>query len=283
MPVVLASNSYGKSSVRLLKVARAGARHEIRDLTVDIALEGAFEAAHIAGDNSAVLPTDTMKNTVYAKAAEQALGEPEDFAAALATHFLGACGAARTATVSVFEHGWRRLPMRESEHDHAFERGSDEMRTARVLAVRDGEQSVWSGIRDLVLLKSARSAFTGYPRDRYTTLPETEDRILATSLTARWRYASGVADYGPLFSRVRHALIEAFAGHDSRSVQHTLYAMGAAVLAQCTLVAEIALSMPNKHHLPVDVSRFGVPSGNEIFAPTAEPYGLIEATLRRDA
>ena len=164
MSVVLASNSYGKSSVRLLKVVREGARHEIRDLTVDIALEGAFESAHTDGDNSAVLPTDTMKNTVYARAAEQPLGEPEAFADVLASHFLGACGAARTATVSVEEHGWRRLAIGEGEHDHTFERGSGESRTARVVAVRGGKRSVTSGLRDLVVLKSARSAFTGYPR-----------------------------------------------------------------------------------------------------------------------
>ena len=200
MSVVLASNSYGKSSVRLLKVARAGARHEIRDLTVDIALEGAFEAAHVAGDNSVVLPTDTMKNTVYAKAAEQPIGEPEDFAAALASHFLGACTAARTATVSVSEHRWHRLADRENDHDHAIERGSGELRTARVSAVRGGERTVSSGIRDLVVLKSARSAFTGYPRDAYTTLPETEDRILATSMTATWHYHGDRTAYGECFA-----------------------------------------------------------------------------------
>ena len=281
MSVLLASNSYGKSSVRLFKVARAGARHEIRDLTVDIALEGTFESAHVDGDNSAVLPTDTMKNTVYAKAAEQTLGEPEDFAAVLASHFLGACGAARTATVSVAEHGWRRLAVGDSDHDHAFERGSGEMRTARVTAVRGGEATVVSGIRDLVILKSARSAFAGYPRDRLTTLPETEDRILATSMTATWRYVRGASPYGELFTTVRGALVEAFAGHDSKSVQHTLYAMGEAALARCTDVEEIAISMPNKHHLPVDVARFGMRNDNEIFLPSPEPYGLIEATLRR--
>lgn len=284
MAVVLASNSYGKSSVRLLKVARDGSHHEIRDMTVDIALEGDFELAHTAGDNSAVLPTDTMKNTVYAKAAESTVGEPEEFATALANHFLGAASAARSATVAVAEHGWRRLDVDKGAHDHAFERGSNEARTARVTASRSGGIAVLSGIRDLVILKSARSAFTGYPRDAYTTLPETDDRILATSMTAQWRYgekSSAAARYSELFSIVRRTLLAAFAGHDSKSVQHTLYAMGEEALAECAEVAEISITMPNKHHLPVDVERFGIHNANEIFVPTAEPYGLIEATLRR--
>ena len=284
MAVVLASNSYGKSSVRLLKVVRDGKRHEIRDLTVDVALEGDFELAHETGDNRAVLPTDTMKNTVYAKAAEAELGEPEEFANALASHFLDACRAAKRATVSIAEHRWHRLAADKGAHDHAFERGSGEMRTALVSSVRPGAVELVCGIRDLVILKSARSAFTGYPKDRYTTLPETEDRILATSMTAKWRYGaeSGAAPrYGALFDAVRRTLLAAFAGHDSRSVQHTLYAMGQEVLAGHREVVEISITMPNKHHLPVDLERFGLANANEIFVPTAEPYGLIEATLRR--
>ena len=285
MSVVLASNSYGKSSVRLLKVVRAGARHEIRDMTVDIALEGEFELAHTKGDNSSVLPTDTMKNTVYAKAAESELGEPEEFASALATHFLDACRAATTASVGIAVHGWNRLAADKGAHDHAFERGSGEMRTAHVKMKRGGATAVVPGIRDLVILKSARSAFSGYPKDRYTTLPETEDRILATSMTARWRYTADnpavASRYGALFSAVRRGLLAAFAGHDSKSVQHTLYAMGQAVLDESREVEEITITMPNKHHLPVDVERFGIAGANEIFLPTPEPYGLIEATLRR--
>jgi urate oxidase len=187
--------------------------------------------------------------------------------------------------VHIAEHGWQRLATDKGAHDHAFERGSGEMRTAHVKTTRGGAKAVVSGIRDLVILKSARSAFTGYPRDRYTTLPETEDRILATSMTARWRYVGEeravAARYGALFADVRRSLLAAFAGHDSKSVQHTLYAMGQAVLDESVEVEEITITMPNKHHLPVDVERFGIASRNEIFLPTPEPYGLIEATLRR--
>jgi urate oxidase len=277
----LSWNSYGKSAVRLLKVERSGSRHEIRDLTVDIALSGDFESAHTSGDNSAVLPTDTMKNTVYAKAREQAIGQPEEFGLRLAAHFLGASAAAETATVRIAEHGWRRQTFEGRPHDHAFERGSTEQRTARVSANRSGVSSVTAGIADLVVLKTAQSGFTGFPRDRYTTLRETTDRILATSITTTWRYGATGLAYGTLWLAVRRQLLETFADHESASVQHTLYALGEAVLEGCAEVEEITISMPNKHHLLVDLAPFGLENPNEVFVPTTEPYGLIEASMKR--
>jgi urate oxidase len=280
MASILASNSYGKSAVRVLKVERHGKRHVIRELAVDIALEGEFTAAHTAGDNSAVLPTDTMKNTVYAKAREIAIGEPEDFALALATHFLGASAATATARVSIAESGWRRLAVGDAPHDHAFERASNELRVARVSLARGATAEVMAGIDNLLILKSTGSGFSGYPRDAYTTLRETDDRILATSITARWRYRAGAA-YGEGFDAVRGAMLQTFAGHDSKSVQHTLHAMGEAALAACADVEEISITMPNKHYLLADLSPFGLDNKNEVFVPTSEPYGLIEATLKR--
>ena len=282
MTVILASNSYGKSAVRLLKVVRDGAHHDIRELAVDIALAGAFDAAHTVGDNSVVLPTDTMKNTVYAKARELPLGEPEDFGLALATHFLDASAMASSAHVTITEHGWRRLVVDNVPHDHAFERASNEVRTASVSLSRGGTADIVAGIEELLILKSGRSAFAGYPRDRYTTLRETDDRILATSMSTHWRYATGATDFGSLFDTVRRALLETFARHDSKSVQHTLYAMGEAAMDRCDAVEEISITMPNKHHLLADLSALGLENANEIFVPTSEPYGLIEATLKRD-
>jgi urate oxidase len=281
MTTILAQNSYGKSAVRLLKVVRAGAHHEIRELAVDVALEGAFESAHTAGDNSMVLPTDTMKNTVYAKARELSLGEPEDFGLALAEHFLAASPAASSARITIKEHGWRRLVVEGVPHEHAFERASSELRSARVSLSRGGAPEIIAGIEDLLILKSGRSAFSGYPRDKYTTLRETEDRILATSISTSWTYADRATAFGDLFVNVRRTLLETFAHHDSKSVQHTLYAMGEAVIEQCTEVDEISITMPNKHHLLVDLTPLGLDNANEIFVPTSEPYGLIEATLKR--
>src|ERR1051325_5155264 len=274
MGVALASNSYGKSAVRMVKVVRKGQRHEIRDLTVDVAIEGEFEDAHTVGDNVMVLPTDTMKNTVYAKAREQPLGEPEDFARLLGEHFLGAAKAATLARVRVAEHGWRRLELAGGRpHDHAFERGSSERRVAHVTSRRNELPTVIGGIEDLVVLKSAQSAFEGYLKDSYTTLPETADRILASSISTYWRYADDTKSFGVQWEAVRRALLQTFAEHESRSVQHTLYAMAEAVLEECLDVEEISVTMPNKHHLLVDLSRFGLENTNEIFVPTDEPYG----------
>jgi urate oxidase len=282
MAVELSSNSYGKSAVRLFKVVRpsAGGRHEIRDLTVDVALSGQFAAAHVDGDNSAILPTDTMKNTVYAKAREHELGEPEEFALLLARHFVEAASAATGVQVTVREHGWRRLEEAGRPHDHAFERAGAEKRFARAALVRSGASSVVAGIEDLLVLKSAQSAFSGFMKDRYTTLKETDDRILATSITTSWRYGSDDVDYGASFRDVRRRLLETFAEHDSASVQHTLYAMAERALG-CPEVEEVTITMPNKHHLLVDLTPFGLDNPNEIFVPTEAPYGLIEATLRR--
>jgi urate oxidase len=277
---VLAENNYGKSGIRLVKVARNGDRHEIHDLTVAVALHGEFVEAHVLGDNSAVLPTDTMKNTVYAFARQNPLDSIEAFALALSEHFLEASAAASRVRIAISRHLWERLPMGSGGHPHAFRRRAGEVRTTRVERTRDAVE-VRSGIEGLVILKSARSAFKGFPRDRYTTLRETDDRILATELHALWLYGPGEVSY-PLLSRaVPATLLETFADHASASVQHTLHEMGEAVLDRHPEVREIRLSLPNKHHLPIDLSPFGLVNDNEIFVPTEEPYGLIEATLRR--
>jgi urate oxidase len=279
--VILANNSYGKSAVRLLKVERTGVHHVIRELAVDIALSGSFDAAHTEGDNSLVLPTDTMKNTVYAKARELTIRTPDEFGIALAHHFLDASPAANSARVTVKEHGWRRLFVGDVPHDHAFERASSELRVATVSLERRKAPTVVAGIEELLVLKSGRSAFAGYPRDKYTTLRETDDRILATSISTHWRYRDGASSFAERFDAVRRVLLETFAHHDSKSVQHTLYAMGEAVLENIEAVEEISITMPNKHHLLVDLTPIGLDNPNEIFVPTSEPYGLIEATLRR--
>lgn len=282
MAAKLGRNSYGKSEVRLVRVTREGERHDLTDLTVSVALEGDFEEAHTRGDNARVLPTDTMKNTVYAFASEHDPRQIERFALTLARHFLEASAHADLARVSIDRHGWHRLEVGGAGQAHAFERGSAERRLARVEVARGGAAEVRAGVQDLVVLKSTRSGFEGFARDRYTTLKETSDRIFATSIRAVWRYAGGEPDYEESFGRARAAIVETFAGHDSLSVQHTLWAMGEAVLEACDHVTEISLSLPNRHQLLVDLSPFGLQNPNEVFVSTTEPYGLIEATVVRE-
>jgi len=279
MSVTLAENNYGKQAVRLVSVRRRPDRHDLQDVTVGIRFEGDFTAAYAEGDNSGVLPTDTMKNTVYALAARHPFDDVEDFGLALTDHFLSNNPRASSVRVDLTEHLWEPIESGGAAHPHAFRKAGDERRIAAVTRDREGAK-VWAGIEELVVLKTTRSAFEGFPRDRYTTLKETSDRILATAVRATWRYSRPNVAFGTLWREVRRVLLETFAEHDSRSVQHTLYAMGEAVLETLD-VEEIHISMPNKHHLPVDLTPFGLENRNEIFVATAEPYGLIEGRVRR--
>jgi urate oxidase len=275
---VLTWNRYGKSRVRLVKLKRGRVPHDLVDLTIDVQLEGAFDAVYTEGDNTACLATDTMKNTVYALARQDPIDHVEAFALRLAAHFTGKPGVTR-ARISAVEHRWDRLSAAGRPHPHAFVQPGGEQWTAVVTRDASGDRVI-SGLTNLVVLKTTDSAFSGFPRDEYTTLPETDDRILATSLTATWSYRQGAANFA-LRERVRQALVESFAAHDSRSVQHTMYAMGEAALAAGDEVAEITLAMPNRHHLLVDLSPFGLDNPNEVFVATDQPFGLIEATIRR--
>ena len=275
---VLSWNRYGKSRIRLVKVRRAGGIHDIVDLTVDVRLEGAFEPVYVDGDNTPCLATDTMKNTVYAMARTDPIEHAELFAQRLAEHFAGKPSVAR-ARISVQEQRWDRLAADGRPHPHAFVQAGDEHWTT-VVTREAGAVRVVSGLAHLVVLKTAESAFSGFPRDAFTTLPDTDDRLLATSITASWTYREGTTDFG-VRDRIRAALLETFAAHRSRSVQHTLYAMGEAALAAAADATEITLTLPNRHHLPVDLAPFGLDNPNEIFVATDQPYGVIEATIKR--
>ncbi len=275
MPAALTWNRYGKSSIRLVKIRRDVEPHELVDLTVDVALEGAFDRVYTDGDNGACLPTDTMKNTVYAFARSDRLEHVEAFAVTLAEYFAQKPGVS-LARIETTEYPWSRLAA------HAFARDGREEWTASVTRSAAGPTSIAAGLRGLVVLKTTDSAFSGFPRDRYTTLAETRDRVLATSITASWRYADGFRSFGRRVD-VRAALLSAFAAHRSESVQQTLYAMGEAALAACDGVVDIQLALPNRHHLLVDLSPFGLDNPNEVFVATEQPYGLIEARVSRSS
>jgi urate oxidase len=272
-------NRYGKSQVRLVKVRRPSAgTHQIVDLTIDVQLEGGFEPVYVDGDNSSCLATDTMKNTVYAFARRDPIDHVEAFALRLAEHFLGKPRVTR-ARISAIEHRWDRLAPGGEPHPHAFVQPGGEQWTA--VATRDADgATVVSGLTNLVVLKTTDSGFAGFPRDEYTTLPDTADRILATSITASWQYRRETKAFASR-ERIRAALVDTFATHLSRSVQQTLYAMGEAALAACADMMEITLTLPNRHHLLVDLKPFGLDNPNEIFVATDQPFGVIEATITR--
>ena len=277
---MLTDAAYGKSGIRLVEVRRATSRHDLRDLTVGIRFRGRYEESYTEGDNSAVLPTDTMKNTVYALAAREGVGEPEAFAQLLARHFMDRNPRLVRVRVDVTQHRWGRIAGETGEYPDAFVGQGPDTRTAAVQSGRT-RTFVGAGVANLVILKSAHSAFDRFLRDELTTLPDTRDRLLATSLTATWRYRTGEIEFGAAWHAVRQTLLEAFASHHSESVQHTLHAMGQAALDGVSDVSGIRLVMPNKHHLPVDLTPFGLENRNEIFVATEEPHGVIEATLVR--
>jgi urate oxidase len=272
--IVLGDNQYGKAETHVVRVTKTAARHEIKDLNVSVALAGDFAGAHLTGDNAKVVPTDTQKNTVFAFASEP-LGEIEDFGLRLARHFVSEFASVKRARVSIEEFGWSRLS------DHAFARAGTEKRLAMVTSTRDGDWVV-GGITDLVVLKTTDSEFHGYIKDRYTTLPETRDRVMATSVTARWRFAGADADWKECYPAIVGALTKTFAAHHSLSLQQTLYEMGKAALEVRPELAEIRLAMPNKHHFVVDLSAFDLRNENEVFYASDRPYGLIEGTVTRD-
>jgi urate oxidase len=280
MAIVLGPNQYGKAEVRVVAVDRSAPRHTLVDLNVSSSLRGDFTAAHTAGDNSHVLATDTQKNTVFAFARE-GVGTPEAFGLRLARHFAGAYEWIHGARVAVDSYGWERISVGGAEHDHSFRRAGAEVRTA-VVTVDGGNAHVLAGLTDLVVLKTTGSEFWGFPRDRYTTLAETRDRILATAVTARWRYTGTDLDFDATFAGVRTALLETFASTHSLALQQSLYAMGEAVLERFSDVAEIRLSMPNKHHFLQDLSAYGLDNPDVVYHADDRPYGLIEGTVLRD-
>lgn len=278
--IVLGSNRYGKAEVRVVKVTRDTARHGIEDLNVTSQLRGDFAAAHLAGDNSHVVPTDTQKNTIFAFARD-GVGSPEAFLLRLADHFTGSFEWVTGGRWEAEQYAWQRIVVSDEPHDHAFVRAGQEVRTAAVVA--DGaDRHVIAGLKELTVLKTTQSGFEGYPKDRYTTLPETSDRILATEVAARWRYGRPDVDYNATYASVRALLLEAFAARYSPGLQATLFEMGRVVLEAHPEIAEIRFSMPNKHHFVVDLAPFGLDNPNEVFFAADRPYGLIEATVARE-
>lgn len=275
----LSDSGYGKARVRLAHVARGSDRHDFKDLTLWIRFRGDYERAYTAGDNRNTLPTDTMKNTVYALAKQHPPQQIEDFGRKLCEHFLSHNRDLEEVRIRIAERRWTRMEDGKKQHPHAF-LPAPEVRTALVLASRS-QTNVRAGIRNLALLKTRGSAFEDFLRDRYTTLPDTRDRVLSAVLKATWLYDDAQTDFDATWQGVRDVLASVFAAHESRSAQHTVYAMGEEVLRRFPNVREITIAWANKHNLLVDLAPFGLENRDEVFLPVDEPHGLIEATIAR--
>ena len=279
--IILGKNQYGKAENRVVRIYRDDPRHEIRDVNVSTCLRGDFSAAHLAGDQSAVLPTDTQKQTAYAYAKEKGLHAIEDYGLALARHFVGDVEPVEAARIEIEEYAWQRAVVEGREHDHTWIRSGQEVRTAAVTVDGTGEWVV-GGLKDLTILKSTGSEFSGFLSDEYTTLEPTHDRVMATSLVAQWWFTSTEVDWNAVYEGVKALLVERFAVVHSLALQQTLYEMGAAVLTAYAEIAEVRLSAPNKHHFLYDLGPFGLDNAGEVYNADDRPYGLIQATVTRD-
>jgi urate oxidase len=278
----LGDNRYGKSRVCLSRITRHGDRHEFNEWTVRVLLEGDFEASFTEADNSKILPTDTMKNTVYSRARVSTAATIEDFAMELGDYLLSNNAQVSGVKVEIEEKAWERMITEGRPEPTTFKLGGPEVHTVRAVRDQGRGWSITSGVDGLVILKTTKSAFTGYIKDKLTTLKPATDRIFGTRATVTWPYAEGAKpDYGLVRTRIIAALLKEFAAHDSMSVQHTLFDMGKAALAAAPEIACIKLTMPNLHHLLADLSPFGQDNPNHIFVPIDEPHGYIEATIER--
>jgi urate oxidase len=280
--ISLGENQYGKSRVRVMKVERYGDRHEVLEWNVEVWLKGDFTQCFEDGDNSRILPTETMKNTVYSIAHASKTATIEEFATELVTHFITTQPQVDEAGASIRATLWKCIHAGGIEHSTAFVQAGPASETVTVTYPRGGTVSITSGFSGLAILKTAKSAFAGYLKDRLTTLKETNDRLFGTLATAEWTYAALGLDYASLRKDITDVLLNVFAEHESLSVQHTLYAMGNTALEAVPAITEIRLQMPNKHCNLVDLSAFGQDNPNHIFVPTDEPHGSIEACLRRE-
>ncbi|SCF69186.1 factor-independent urate hydroxylase [Streptomyces sp. Ncost-T10-10d] len=293
-PVILGQNQYGKAENRVVRITRDGDTHHIKDLNVSIALSGDMDDVHYSGSNANVLPTDTTKNTVYAFAKEHGIESAEQFGIHLARHFVTSQEPIKVARIRIEEYAWERIATSDNnsrfigsdEVNHSFVRKNQEIRTAQVTF--DGEKwQVISGLKDLTVMNSTNSEFWGYVKDKYTTLKEAYDRILATDVSARWRYnwtsdEERMPNWEKSYEQARKHMLQAFAETYSLSLQQTLYQMGSRIINSRSEVDEIRFSLPNNHHFLVDLQPFGLKNDNEVYFAADRPYGLIEATVLRD-
>lgn len=284
--VRLGANQYGKAEVRVVRVARGAGPDGgdvIRDWNVSTSLSGDLADSHLTGDNAKVLPTDSQKNRVYALASEMGTAPPEAFGLELASFFLSSQEPITRARIAIEEYGWSPI----GATGYSFARSGDLTRTTVVIQDAERGTSVVSGIRDLVVMNTTASEFWGYPKDPYTTLPETKDRILATAVNASWRLRPSAAsapdtDWDGLFAAARSAVTETFAGTYTYSLQQMLYAIGSAILGAVPETCEVRLALPNKHHYLIDLSPFGLENEREVYHADDRPYGLIEGTVLAD-
>lgn len=278
----LTGHSYGKSRIRLTKVVRHAKRHKLFEIEADIQLEGDFQRAYTHGDNTKCIATDSIKNTVYVLAKEHLFSDVEEFAYTLGEHFIETYPQVTIASVELRQTNWQRVEVDGEPHDHAFVSGGQDERIARVTARRGPTIEWWGGLRNLRVLKTTNSQWHTFVNDRYRTLPDARDRILATQIDADWRYRTADGTFDLSYDAIKKAIVETFANHASLGVQQTLLAMGEAALKASDMIDRIDFTLPNLHRIPINLEPFGLKFENDIFVTTDEPSGLIKGTVERE-
>jgi urate oxidase len=281
MSIIMGDNQYGKAENRVVRIFRDTPRHEIRDLNVSTSLRGPFEPAHTIGDQSMLLPTDTQKHMTFVHAKTKPGDSIEEYGLDLARHFVHDIAPVEGARIEIEQYAWERAVIDGVEHDHTWTRRGPEIRTAAITVDATGEYVI-GGVKDLVLLKSTGSEFHGFLKDEFTTLPETTDRIMATSLVAKWRFSTVDVDWETTYATVKAIVVREFATLHSLALQQTLWYIGKAVLEEVPEIVEMRLSAPNKHHFDYDLGQFGIENDHEVFIAADRPYGLIQVSVVRD-
>lgn len=284
---------YGKAGVKLLYVAQNGPKHIIKELEVETSLTLDSEKDYKYGDNSDIIATDSQKNTVYILAKKFGVENLEKFGILLAQHFIDKYPWVVSARITLSQHPWSRIVDKQgAEHSHAFVSSPKFVRTAEVLMDRSRVPRVASGVRGLTVIKTTQSAFVNFFSDEYRTLPDMEDRIFSTIVTADWKYGNirGL-DFDKAFSTVESTILESFAGPADKgiyspSVQQTQYLTQKSIFQKIPQVDAIKMSMPNRHYFPVDFSRFPIPEvqgagAGQVMLPVDKPSGMITSTLAR--
>lgn len=295
---MLSGAKYGKDNVRVLKVRKlSDTHHVVSELRVQVLLEGDIEESYTKADNASIVPTDTVKNTIYILARDADTVEPiENFGATLCDHFLSKYSHIHGAEAKIIQYKWERYVDRKNQeaHPHSFILRKGETRETHVTLKRNKGFQVDSYIVGLGVLKSTGSAFYGYNKCDYTTLAETQDRILATDILAKWSWKGPLSrgdiqelsssnTFDTVYEGVRDITINRFAHENSASVQATMYNMGQDILAKYSGVQAVHYEMPNKHYFTVNLDWFrnGKNPNDVIYAPQTDPNGLIFCTVNR--
>jgi len=281
----LVSNRYGKTLVRVLKVDKNPGKHIVHDYSVQVLLEGDFDTVYTTGDNTKVVPTDTVKNTCYYVADRTKFSCPEEYAIALGKHFLQTYSWVDRVNVDIVNFLWDRMTFDGKPHEHSFSKSSPEVRFSSVISDRKGGIKIESGIKDLIVMKTTASGFVGYNKDKYTTLQETTDRIFATSVYCKWKFSTKVnasTDFNKAWETARSVICSIFANTYSKSVQETQMLTATEIIRRVPEIEEVSSSMPNKHSLTFNLEPLGLKNTNTIFQSIEEPSGLIESVVRRN-